>query len=114
MTDLFAWATQPAPAPLPAPAADSPALEVAPPRPEPSDDEAPPAPVRRATWPRTLPTPAHLADPAFAAVFDAILPWWISDNSGQSYGMSAAEHVLVILDHLRDRGVLPPPPVPYD
>lgn len=111
MSDLFAWATAPA---APPPAAPVMAPAPAPPPVAEPDDETRPAPVRRTTWPRTLPTPAHLADPAFAAVFDALLPWWISDNAGQSYGMSSAEHVLVILDELRGRGLLPPPPVPYD
>jgi hypothetical protein len=78
-----------------------------------SPDDLRPAPPRRATWPRTLPTEAHLADPAFRAVLDALLPWWISDNEGKSYGMSSAEHVLVVLDHLRAANLIPPPPVPY-
>jgi hypothetical protein len=52
--------------------------------PQDSQDDLRPAPARRATWPRTMPTAAHLA-----------------------------EHVLVVLDHLRAANIIPPPPVPY-
>lgn len=106
MGDLFTWSPAPAPAPPPPP----------PPAPEPPPTGAPvqlPPEAVRALWPRTLPTEAHLADPAFRALFDAIRPWWISDDGGRSYGMSAAEHVLHLLDALRAARVIGPPPVPY-
>ncbi len=103
MADLFTWS--PAPVAAPPPFA---------PDPLPAGDLVQmPAQAGRALWPRTLPTPAHLADPAFRALFDAVRPWWISDDGGRSYGMSAAEHVLVLLDALRAADVIGPPPVPY-
>lgn len=109
--DLFAWAEPPArQAPPPR------APEAPPPRAEAPIATAPaplPSGAVRVAWPRTLPTEAHLADPAFRALFDAVRPWWISDDGGRSYGMSAAEHVLHLLAALRAAGAVAPPPVPY-